>query len=73
MDNSNRCPRCWENYQLDVRPRPISIKKHVENGEEITNYKYVCSCGCSWERTERVKEDKSCEQKRTQTSTTVSG
>lgn len=56
MDNSNRCPCCWENYQLDVRPRPISIKKHVENGEEITNYKYVCSCGCSWERTDKGRD-----------------
>ena len=41
-----------EKYKLDIRPRPVGIRTWMEDGKKVTNYKYVCSCGCSWERTE---------------------
>lgn len=50
--NDGRCPCCWETYQLEVRPRPITIKSWVENGKKVTYYTYFCSCGCGWKRTE---------------------
>lgn len=49
--NESKCPRCWRKYKLSVNPRPISIKDWEEDEKQITNYKFVCSCGCSWERT----------------------
>lgn len=56
--NLNRCPRCWERYKLEVSPRPVSIRSWYENGKKVTNRKYVCTCGCSWERTTAVLENK---------------
>ena len=45
------CPRCLRKFQLKIPPRTCSKKSWYENGKEVTNFKYQCVCGCSWERT----------------------
>lgn len=47
------CPRCKRKYDLDVELRPQAIRKWNENGKTITNKNYVCTCGGSFERTEK--------------------
>lgn len=48
------CIRCKRKYDLNVVLRPVSIKYWTENGLKVKNYKYVCTCGCCFERTETI-------------------
>lgn len=45
------CIRCLRKHSLLVPLRPISIKNFEVNGFKQMKCKYVCSCGCSFERT----------------------
>jgi hypothetical protein len=45
------CIRCKRKHKLLVPLRPINIRKFENNGIKQVNCKYVCSCGCSFERT----------------------
>lgn len=49
------CIRCKRVHGLLVPLRPVSIKEFEENGNKLVNKKYVCTCGCKFERTEFVQ------------------
>ena len=56
INNEEICTRCNRKWQLAANIRPLSVRTWTEDGKEITNCKYVCSCGHSWERTEAKGE-----------------
>jgi hypothetical protein len=45
------CVRCKAKRGLLVPLIPVSSKTWKDKGKEVTNKKYVCTCGCSFERT----------------------
>lgn len=56
--NKCKCTRCARTKEISKQIKPYSIRKWIEGGAEVTNYKYQCSCGAEWERTEARQLEK---------------